>query len=437
MEDLRTAVNPPLVQHNGEMALPGELERWLLEASRLLTAHTGDDRHGELIALCRAVRSSMHAASVSIAELDGDELHYLAAEGDASSGIVGERLSTSRGVAGYVARSGGSLAVDRVQDDQRFARDLAERSGYFPTSILAVPIVDDGERVVGVLSVLDRVDVEGRAYVPAWSEPFHQPGGPGPAPSLGSGSAVNREWAYGDGRGAGVTVAIVDSGIDGSHPLVGGVSRYVSVERDDSTVTGVRFVEGQHDDLYGHGTACAAIVRRVAPAVELVSVRVLGADLKGSAGAFAHGVDWCLDHGIDVINLSMSTASERWAETFWELVDVATQRRVMLVAAMNNERRRTIPSEFSGVFSVACAPSTDHEGVWCNPAGPADWAAVGVDVDVAWLGGSTIRATGNSFAAPVVAGHLARVMATHPGITAWQAKSVLAELSVNAPRSGS
>jgi hypothetical protein len=89
------------------------------------------------------------------------------------------------------------------------------------------------------------------------------------------------------------------------------------------------------------------------------------------------------------------------------------------------------------VFSVACAPGVDRERVWCNPLGPAEWGAAGIDVDVAWLGGSTIRTTGNSFAAPVVAGHLARIVGAHPGISPWQAKTVLAQLAVNAPTRGS
>ncbi len=226
---------------------------------------------------------------------------------------------------------------------------------------------------------------------------------------------------------------MVDSGIDGDHPMVRGVEHYVAIDRDDSTETGVCFIPGTHDDLYGHGTACAAIIREVAPEVELVSVRVLRDDLKGSAAAFAFGVEWCIEEGVDIINLSMSTASERWADTFWDLVDLATYRGVLLVAAMNNERKRTIPSEFAGVFSVACAPGTDREEVWCNPQGPAEWGAAGIDVDVAWLNGASIRTTGNSFAAPVVAGHLARILATHPGIKPWQAKTVLAQLAVNAP----
>ena len=78
-----------------------------------------------------------------------------------------------------------------------------------------------------------------------------------------------------------------------------------------------------------------------------MSVRVLGATLKGSAGTFAHGLEWCLDNGVTVANLSLSTTNETWVETFHELVDTASFRRMMLVSAMSNERKRTIPSEFA------------------------------------------------------------------------------------------
>ena len=268
--------------------------------------------------------------------------------------------------------------------------------------------------------------------LPAWSEAF-QPDGPGPAPHLDLDHPITPDWAYGDRSGRGVRVAVIDSGVDGHHPRVGGVDEYVAFEVDPEAPDGVRTTHGEHDDLYGHGTACAGIIRSLAPAVELVSVRVLGPNLKGSALAFADGLEWCIANRVTIANLSLSTTNPNAAETFHELVDAAAFGRTLLVSAMSNERKRTIPSEFAGVFSVACGPGADREQVWCNPAGPAEWAACGIDVDVAWGGGSTIRATGNSFAAPVVAGHLARIAAAHPGITAWQARTVLAALAVNSP----
>jgi subtilisin len=268
--------------------------------------------------------------------------------------------------------------------------------------------------------------------LPAWSAPFHGDG-PGAAPSLGLDHPITAAWAYGDRSGRGVRVAVLDSGIDASHPLVGGVAEFVTVVLDDDASDGVRFESGEHEDLYGHGTACAAVIRGLAPQVELVSVRVLGANLKGSAQIFAHGLRWCLDHDVTIASLSLSTTNVRHAETFYALVDTATFRGTLLVAAMNNEHKRTIPSEFAGVFSVACGPGSDRERFWYNPAGPADWGAPGVDVEVAWTRHRTIVGTGNSFAAPVIAGHLARIKSAHPSLTPWQARTVLAALAANAP----
>ena len=267
-------------------------------------------------------------------------------------------------------------------------------------------------------------------FRPAWSEPFHD--ALDPLPSLGISGRIDREWAFGDRSGRGVRVAVVDSGIESGHPLVGAVQQAIAIEADASAEDGVRVVEGPHDDLYGHGTACAGLIRSLAPEVELVSVRVLGGELKGSTLAFAHGLDWCIENRIDVVNLSLSTANDKWAETFWDLVDVAAHRGVLVVSAMNNERKRTIPSEYAGVFSVACAPGADRELWWWNRDGPAEWGAAGIDVEVAWTGGGTLVASGNSFAAPVITGHLARLRGAHPGVRVWQAKTVLAELAANA-----
>jgi subtilisin len=265
--------------------------------------------------------------------------------------------------------------------------------------------------------------------VPAWAEPFFDDG-PGPAPTLAFPGQLTPSWAYGDGSGRGVRVGIIDSGIEDGHPLVGTVQQAIAVE-DSDTDDEVVFVEGPHDDLYGHGTACAGLIRGLAPAVELISVRVLGPDLKGSAYTFAHGLDWCIEHGVNVVNLSLSTANEDYAETFYDLLDQAIYRNVMVVSAMNNERKRSIPSEFAGVFSVACCEGLDQERFLCNPRAPAEWGAVGVDLEVPWCGGSTIVATGNSFAAAVISGHLARIVGAHPGITPWQAKTVLAAMAAN------
>jgi len=266
-----------------------------------------------------------------------------------------------------------------------------------------------------------------RGARPAWAEAFTDVL---PAPGL-PGIGITPAWAYGDGRGTGVRVAVIDSGVDASHPWVGGLAGAVVVEPDPDG-DDARYVEGPHDDLYGHGTACAAIIRRLAPDVELISVRVLGERLTGKAWVFAAGLEWCLDHGVRVLNLSLSTSNDDYFDTFHELVDRCAYEGVVLVSAMANERKATYPSEFAGVFSVAATDDTDMERILRNPNPPAEWGAPGIDVEVAWLDGGTMTVTGNSFAAPVVAGHVARILGAHPELTVWQVRTVLAELAANA-----
>lgn len=266
--------------------------------------------------------------------------------------------------------------------------------------------------------------------IPAWGDAFIPERLP-TVPTLHPLRDMTREWAYGDASGRGVRVAIVDSGVDSGNPAVGGLAGGAVIEVDASTPKGVRVVEGPHDDLYGHGTACAGIVRALAPEVELHSVRVLGAKLTGRAYVFAAGLEWCIEQGMDVVNLSLSTVNEDWYGGLHELCDVAANAGIVVTAAMSNVRRASYPAEFSSVLSVAAMPGQDREVFVCNPRPPAEWGAPGIDVDVPWLDGSTIRSTGNSYAAPVITGHVARIMGAHPGLTTWQVRAVLAGLASN------
>jgi subtilisin family serine protease len=276
--------------------------------------------------------------------------------------------------------------------------------------------------------------------LPAWAEQF-VPGRLPDAPALALEHPITRAWALEGSTGAGVKVAVVDSGVDADHPAVGELAGGVVVEPDDDAEDGVAYIEGIHADLYGHGNACAGIIRAIAPDVELYSIRVLGERLTGKGWIFAAGLDWAIEHGMQVVNLSLSTSNDDYIPMFHELTDTAAFRNVMLVSAMNNERRRTIPSEFSAVFSVAATeadvdrpdPAADEIGLRFNPEGPAEWGAPGVDVDVAWSDSSRITATGNSFAAPYVTGLIALILGKHPGLTPFQVKTILAAVADNAP----
>jgi subtilisin len=108
-----------------------------------------------------------------------------------------------------------------------------------------------------------------------------------------------------------------------------------------------------------------------------------------------------------------------------ELADWANFQGIILVAAANNLPSASYPSLYSSVLSVAARPCSDSRRFAYNPEPPVEFEAAGIDVDVAWLNGSIIKATGNSFAAPVIAAYAARILGAHPGLTSFQIKTIL------------
>lgn len=241
---------------------------------------------------------------------------------------------------------------------------------------------------------------------------------------------ITKDWAWGDATGAGIDVAVVDSGIDASHPEVRSVERAIALSWDADEEE-VRYDEGPHEDLYGHGTACAGIIRRTAPEANLVSVRVLGQRLSGKGLVFAAGLRWAIKQGIRVVNLSLSTGREDYFGLFHEIADEAAFAGTILVCATNNVPAPTFPGQFSSVISVAAHDDGDPFSLDANPAPPVDFGAPGIDLEVPWLSRGSIVATGNSFAAPHIAGLAARILSKHPQLTPYEVKSVLRAVSTN------
>ncbi|MFO1540126.1 MAG: S8 family serine peptidase [Chloroflexota bacterium] len=260
------------------------------------------------------------------------------------------------------------------------------------------------------------------ALLPAWSEPFIGDRADLVRPVRLA--EVTRDWAFAGARGAGVRVAVIDSGMETDHPaLAGRVVESVSVDLSGEEP---EVVPDNAGDLYGHGTACGGIILGLAPEVELVSVRVLGADLKGKGVAFLAAIEWVLAQGIRVASLSLSSRSEALFPAFHEVVDRAAFGGLSLVCAANNVPGASYPSLFSSVISVASHDIADPELWFHNPEPPVEFGAWGVDVPVAWKDGGSIVATGNSFATPHMAGHVARLVGRHPGLTPFEVKAILA-----------
>jgi subtilisin family serine protease len=258
---------------------------------------------------------------------------------------------------------------------------------------------------------------------PAWSEPFaaDRRAALERRPPL----AVDRAALFGGTDGRGVTVAIVDSGIERAHPAVGGrVVRAVKVVAVDGEPRVVD--DPDPSDPVGHGTACAGIVHGLAPAAELVSVRVLGADNRAPGVLFAAAIEWVAEQRIPVANCSLSSRKEALFAAFHDLADEAYFANTLLVCAANNLPGPSYPSLFASVVSVAAHDTPDPWTWFYNPRPPVEFGAWGVDVPVAWKEGGRIVATGNSLAAPHISGLAALVRSAHPLATPFEVKSLLA-----------
>ncbi|WP_216320821.1 S8 family serine peptidase [Deinococcus aestuarii] len=256
---------------------------------------------------------------------------------------------------------------------------------------------------------------------------------PGPREQATETALIQIGVREGGPTGAGVKVAVIDTGVDLAHP--------------DLTVlpgNAVSFVpeEPTADDGHGHGTHCAGVVAGraspgvgvrygVAPDVTLLVAKALNRQGRGADDGIIDAVAWAEDQGADVISLSLGSpraAGEPADETFEVVAARLLERGVLLVAAVGNEsdRPRHVapvghPAACPSVLGVAAVDGRDRvAGFSCGDVdgiGAVDLAAPGVGILSAWRGQGYRRVSGTSMATPHVAGVAALHAQGDPGLT--------------------
>ena len=228
---------------------------------------------------------------------------------------------------------------------------------------------------------------------------------------------IDAEWAWPESRGAGATVAVIDTGIDADHP-----------DLADNIGGGINFVSkswrkpaspGKWDDDEGHGTHVAGIIVAldntvgvvgVAPEASLYAAKVLDKTGSGYVSDIVAALEWSVANGMDVANMSLGTDVD--VESFHDACDIAASAGMLLVAAAGNDKTDVdYPAAYESVIAVAATDAADALYYWSSPGPEVAIAAPGVSIKSTYKGGGYGVLTGTSMAAPHVAGTLALLIA--------------------------
>jgi subtilisin family serine protease len=233
-----------------------------------------------------------------------------------------------------------------------------------------------------------------------------------------------------EGTGRGIKIAVLDSGVETAHPQLAGLEL-----ADDLAITeeGGRLcaTPGSGHDNFGHGTAIAGILREVAPEAALGSFRLLGERLHSRSRIIRQGVLEALARGYHILNCSFGCAREDQVLLYKDWVDAAYVRGRHIVASCNNQdySKREWPGHFPTVISVNFTRCSEPTRFFWRRGSLVEFAARGQDVGVAWLEGGRKQVTGSSFAAPHLAGLLARLLSGCPTLSPLHAKALLQKLA--------
>jgi len=224
-----------------------------------------------------------------------------------------------------------------------------------------------------------------------------------------------------------VEVAVLDTGIDSTHPdLRDRVIRAFEVER-----VGKRFrieerpVPASNDRL-GHGTGVGSAIAAIAPNARLVDIQVAGADLVGSGEALLAGFRFALECGFPLLNMSLA-CSRRLLEPLTELCEFAYFRNQIIVAARRNMPLvdNGYPAELSSCIGAEDARLPTPYQLRFHDRHPIEFGAQGAAIIVAAPGGKYTLQTGASYATSTVTGLCALILGAFPGLTPFEIKSTL------------
>jgi hypothetical protein len=223
--------------------------------------------------------------------------------------------------------------------------------------------------------------------------------------------------------GSGVTIAVLDSGVASDNTFGRGRVQYLDVGLGTAAGTGT-------ED--GHGTAVAALAAGmspdapgVAPAASILSIRVTDANAQSDVFTLSGAIIAAVDAGVQIINISLG--GYETDTLLANAISYASQRGVVIVASAGNDQaaQLTWPAADPRVVSVGAVDALEQQAPFSNAGAQLQITAPGYGVQTAWLNGQRVYFDGTSASAPIVAGAIAAIMSTSPGMNATQAWQVL------------
>jgi len=269
-------------------------------------------------------------------------------------------------------------------------------------------------REAGVLRIDD--DVEVFALVKPDGKPAKGGRGkekPQPAETLPWGvDRIDADLVWGITTGDPVKVAIIDTGIDLTHP-----------DLKDNIKGGYNAINSRKsaNDDNGHGTHVAGIIAAidneigvigVGPKIDLYAVKVLDRNGSGYLSDVIEGLDWAIQNGMQVVNMSLGTPT--YIASFEDAVKKVNAAGITQVAAAGNngpdDNTVTYPAKFAEVIAVTATNDTDTIASWSSRGSEVDLAAPGVSIYSTYKGSTYKTLDGTSMASPHVAGTAALVL---------------------------
>ncbi|MBU2487849.1 MAG: S8 family serine peptidase [Proteobacteria bacterium] len=242
-------------------------------------------------------------------------------------------------------------------------------------------------------------------------------------------------WLRANATGKGVEVAVIDSGVDATHPdLAGRVSRACRVFEKDGKAVCEEVDPAGLPDSYGHGTAVAGIISSIAPDARIINVKVLNEYNACSADILLEGLRWTLGQNVSLINMSLALSNERFFPGMFRLCERAYEKSSIVVASRRNFGDMGCPSMFSTVISVDRGDFENPDALKFSKGSLIEYDAHGTRIRVPVPGGGYEEQSGTSFATPRVTGFVALLLERFPRLLSFEVKTILKAMAGWTPK---